>query len=267
LRIFRFKSTGQTLVHGPNGLLLTFDHGPLGMAPLFNHGHADALSLTLALGGIPLLIDPGTFRYNGVPEWRRYFKSTRAHNTVTVDGQDQAVQETGFIWSRPYTAWPKGIAQTDEGIMLMAGHDGYHRLKKPVMHTRVLLFLKPDWVLVRDTFEGRGVHDFELNYHLHPDAEASEAGGRVAVRRAGLEFFVAVLGQSRFNLVRGQEEPIHGWYSPAYGIKVPATVLSCTCRGRPADVSFTTAISIGAHRDLSHLEERMVYFEQKARCA
>ena len=65
-----------------------FDNGPLGMAPLYNHGHADALSVSLACQRRPILVDPGTFRYSGAPTWRRYFKSTRAHNTVSVDGDD-----------------------------------------------------------------------------------------------------------------------------------------------------------------------------------
>ena len=57
---------------------LTFDHGPLGMAPLYNHGHADALSVNVALDGEALLVDPGTFRYNDEPLFRKYFKGTRA---------------------------------------------------------------------------------------------------------------------------------------------------------------------------------------------
>ena len=68
-----------------------------GMPPLYNHGHADALSITLSVGGKETLVDPGTYRYNGEPEFRKYFKGTRAHNTVTIDGLDQAVQETGLF--------------------------------------------------------------------------------------------------------------------------------------------------------------------------
>ena len=65
-----FPESGYTVVRGPDELVLTFDHGPLGMPPLYNHGHADALSITLSLNGKPILVDPGTYRYNGVPEWR-----------------------------------------------------------------------------------------------------------------------------------------------------------------------------------------------------
>ena len=46
-----------------------------------------------------LLVDPGTYCYHGEPEWRSYFRSTRAHNTIEVDGVDQAVEAGPFMWS------------------------------------------------------------------------------------------------------------------------------------------------------------------------
>ena len=101
LRWRTFEKAGYTVVRTPHGVLLTFDHGPLGMPPLFNHGHADALSLTLFKNNRPILVDPGTYRYNQAPGARRYFKSTRAHNTISVDGQDQAVQESSFMLVYP----------------------------------------------------------------------------------------------------------------------------------------------------------------------
>ena len=98
---------------------------PLGMAPFYNHGHADALSITLSKNGKPFIVDPGTYRYNGVPRWRRYFKGTRAHNTVTIDDQDQAIQETSFIWSHPYEARLTAYQEENGDIFYHAVHDGY----------------------------------------------------------------------------------------------------------------------------------------------
>ncbi len=88
-----FPVSGYSTIRTGGGVTLCFDHGPLGMSPLFNHGHADALSITLAKDGVQILVDPGTYRYNGSPEWRRYFKGTSAHNTVCIDGEDQAVRK------------------------------------------------------------------------------------------------------------------------------------------------------------------------------
>ncbi|MBW7947494.1 MAG: heparinase II/III family protein, partial [Sphingomonadaceae bacterium] len=57
-----------------------------------NHNHADALGITLYTRGKSLLPDSGLFEYGSIkaPEpFPVYFRSTRAHNTVVVDGQDQ----------------------------------------------------------------------------------------------------------------------------------------------------------------------------------
>src|SRR5439155_316401 len=68
---------------------LTFDCGGMGLGS-GGHAHADALSLTVFSGGHELLIDAGTSVYNCAPEWRRFFRSTAAHNTVLVDNKSQS---------------------------------------------------------------------------------------------------------------------------------------------------------------------------------
>ena len=82
---------------GKDGSHLIFDYGGLGMLS-GGHGHADALSLVLFSRGKELLTDPGTFVYNCAPEWRNFFRSTKAHNTVVVDGKDQAKSAGTFKW-------------------------------------------------------------------------------------------------------------------------------------------------------------------------
>jgi hypothetical protein len=63
------------------------------------HGHADALAFELAIGGRPVLIDPGTYCYQGEPEWRaisaRPSRTTRWRSAAS----DQAVQAGPVPWS------------------------------------------------------------------------------------------------------------------------------------------------------------------------
>ncbi len=93
-----------------NAHQLLLDVGPLGCPFSSGHGHADLLSVQCATFGTARLVDPGTYCYTAEPEWRNYFRSTRAHNTVTVDGDDQAVQAGPFSWiGRPRARASNGL--------------------------------------------------------------------------------------------------------------------------------------------------------------
>jgi hypothetical protein len=225
-----FPVSGYTIIRGKGRTRLVFDHGPLGMAPLYNHGHADALSVLLYKDDVPILVDPGTFRYNGVPRGRRYFKGTRAHNTVTVDGLDQAVQETGFIWSSPYDVDRFEVREGPSRVEVRARHNGYARLRDHVWHTRVVKIEGTRYTIV-DTFEGTGVHDYELNFHLHPDAVAVPDGSVWVIRNSRVSCSMELRCGGGLMHARGQTDPMLGWYSPAYGLKRESPVLSCRKRG------------------------------------
>ena len=243
-----YSTSGYTIINC-NHTVMTLDHGPLGMAPLYNHGHADALSITLSVDNKKLLVDPGTYKYNGEPEFRKYFKGTRAHNTVTIDGLDQAVQETGFIWSLPYKTKLLKREEINGGFLLQADHDGYMRMKNPVRHLRSIATFDKQFFLVKDTFSGKGVHFFELNYHIHPDSEISlEDNGWWKINHQGTVIYMRLLGGNNFNVIKGQRKPIFGCYSPCYGIKRKSCVLSSTIRGTAKEISLTTAICIHSSR-------------------
>lgn len=76
------------------------DAGGVGYLSIAAHGHADALAFTLAVGDEALLVDPGTFSYHYDPAARMYFRGTRAHNTITIDGEDQSQSGGLFLWTR-----------------------------------------------------------------------------------------------------------------------------------------------------------------------
>lgn len=237
-----FEDAGYSLTRLDRGVVFTFDHGPLGMSPLFNHGHADALSITMRSGGEHILVDPGTYVYNGQPDWRRYFKGTASHNTVAIDGQDQARQLTSFVWAEPYQCELIAARETPSGLLLVAEHDGYQSLPEPVLHRRELL-LNEDVMLIRDSFKGGGEHSYELNFHFHPDCDLSNADDDWKVRRGGFEFLVRMCEPGeRLHRACGALHPLKGWYSSSYGCKQPSSVLSCEKNGSPTDVVFVTAL-------------------------
>ena len=75
------------------------DGGPHGFLSIAAHAHADALSLEVRHDGVDILADPGTYCYHGEPEWREWFRSTAAHNTVEIGGVSQAESGGPFLWN------------------------------------------------------------------------------------------------------------------------------------------------------------------------
>ena len=79
-----FADTGYAVLRTPR-LWLAFDCGQPSPPYLPAHAHADALSFQLWVDGSPVVVDPGTFTYEPGAQ-RDWFRGTRAHSTVAVDG-------------------------------------------------------------------------------------------------------------------------------------------------------------------------------------
>ena len=119
---------------------LLVDAGPLGYLSIAAHGHADALSFVLNIGDREILVDPGTYAYHTDPGWRRYFRSTLAHNTVGIDEQDQSLQAGNFMWTDHARARCIEFEAGNAMQRFVGEHYGYERLEDPVVHRREILF-------------------------------------------------------------------------------------------------------------------------------
>lgn len=220
----QFPQTGIYIFHGGESSRsqVVLDAGPLGGGS-GGHGHADALSLTLNLDGKPLLVDPGACSYVGPGSDRNSFRTTGIHNTVVVDSLSQAEPQTPFSWFR----WPEvkveAIAFTPEFEFIAAFHDGYSRAQPPVTHRRTLFAPHEGFWFVLDELMSDGPHDYALHWHLAPDAKVEQrAGDRWAVTMQGSELQLLTVADRWLPTVES------GWFSPAYGTKRTAPVVSFT---------------------------------------
>jgi hypothetical protein len=204
---------------------LLFDAGPQGMRAS-GHGHADSLSLVCSANGVDWCVDPGTYVYSSSRPWRDYFRSTAAHNTIVVDGQDQAVMVDWFKWRElPRVNRERSFSR---GILdyAVGAHTGYSRLKKPVIHRRRILFARPDYWIVSDELSGEGHHKFETFFHFGPgiDVERTDQGW-IAHKNKERFLLVPLSADLNCKVVKGEKSPIQGWYSADYGHREPASVL------------------------------------------
>jgi len=229
---------------------MVIDAGPQGMGRS-GHGHADALSVKLAFDGRRWLVDAGTCCYIGPGNDRNIFRGTRAHNTLAVDGVDQAEAAGPFAWnSIPNTQvelWNVGRTFT-----LFAGsHSGYERLPEPARHRRFVFHLNGNFWLVRDVAEGKGSHLLETSWHCAPDVEVSRRGNNFIATSpsdgpdASKRVALVPVGDARW-----KSELISEHVSTAYGAKASAPVVRYSARaGLPAEHAVVLIASVGGTKE------------------
>ncbi|MFP2905759.1 alginate lyase family protein [Pyxidicoccus sp. 3LFB2] len=209
---------------------LVFDMGPYRT----DHSHLDALNVVLYSAGRTLLTDSGMFTEEPGEE-EDYFRSTRAHNTVTVDGLDQ----------REGHARPGLSAQGGRWLY----QSGSHKLYEGVHHWRAVMLLEQDVVLVLDRLTSQDAHRFEQRWQFQPDLTVSPQGASASVTDATgkrvLQITQALPGGLSVSTVRGATHPYDGWYSEDYEVRKAATVLVYPREGTQAHYAtlFTSGLN------------------------
>ena len=247
-RPWRFADAGITLLRtaekGLPEIWCRCDGGPHGYLSIAAHAHADALSVEVRYGGVDVLADPGTYCYHGEPEWRSYFRSTIAHNTIELDGRSQSSDGGPFLWLRHANAFEIEVSDAGGTAEWIAEHDGYRSLVQSARHRRTVRLDRAERALdIIDQVDGG--HDVRVAFHLGPDVQAELAGARAVLRWPGTSApgaaRLTLPAALRWRLHRGETDPILGWYSGGLGRRVPAFTLVGSGRSIPGRV-FTTRL-------------------------
>ncbi len=254
------KKTSQTypvaFPHGGYGVMgnadihLLFNAGSLGYPSIAAHGHADALSVCVAINGDWWLVDPGTYAYHSQPEWRNYFRSTSAHNTVEIAGQNQSQIGGPFLWLNHANVFFLGSQIANNGLQETQGyHDGYKHMG--IIHKRKIFFdpIK-NKIEIIDIISGKGECALSLNYHFAADINITtkKFSNTWNISKPGTSWQMKFAGESdcQWEYFSGATSPISGWYSPALNKKKPAPTLNGKWKGAlPVELISTIDISSG----------------------
>lgn len=206
----------------PGEVLCIADAGALGYLSIAAHGHADALAFTLNVDGEPLVVDAGTYTYHFDAEAREYFRSTRAHNTVVVDGLSQSEAGGPFLWTKKAAVVVARWQVSANGATLEASHDGYRRLEDQVVHRRELDLEAGD-LTIRDSLDGQAFHQIEWRLHIAPQCVTQLNGNTCLVvgQRHGLELVL----DPRLDWSLHVGESSAGWYSASFNRREETTTL------------------------------------------
>ncbi len=182
------------------------------------HSHSDTLSVVAFLGDEEILIDPGTYTYIAEPHMREWFRGSAAHNTIRVDGLDQATPAGPFRWRDPPVCEAVSL---NEGICRYRG----------ITHRRTIA-LENHRLTIEDQLEGpAGEHLVEQFWH---------PGEAMNGFRIGKRSEISI--DPTFEIVQEQ-----GWRSRAFGEKSRSPYLRAHRRCTfPA--AFRTVINFQAER-------------------
>ncbi len=230
-----FLDAGLALLRTPRDgspeIWCRFDAGPHGFLSIAAHAHADAMSVEVRYDGVDVLADPGTYCYHGEPEWRSYFRSTLAHNTIEIDGTNQSVDGGPFMWTA-HAHSEMQVAQSQEGTVqvCMGEHDGYGRLDKGLSHARtVALDSNSRHLSIVDLVSTTSDHSLKIAFHLGPEVSVVLRGTVAELQwptaRGTAAADLHLPGQLHWSQHHGETQPVLGWYSPRFGEKVPSTTL------------------------------------------
>jgi glycosyltransferase involved in cell wall biosynthesis len=232
---------------------LLFDCGPHGTDNC-GHAHADALAIEVAAQGRSLLIDPGTFTYTGSKAWRDWFRSSAAHNTLTIDGKSSSTPAGPFSWSTMAKCEPLAWLNERRFTHVEGEHNGYEILPAPAIHNRSILFLKHDYWVMRDRVTSTGEHDLELRFHFPADATAElrfdkgSAQTRVKSEKSpGLQVF----SSSQTGRWSREEGPV----SHCYGSRAAAPVCVFSAHSKGSTELLTLLIPLASGKSEFEVQE------------
>jgi uncharacterized heparinase superfamily protein len=207
---------------------LVVDCGSIGPRHQPAHGHCDALSFELDLHNVPVVVDSGVHGYAGDP-FREYSRSTRAHNTVMIQGKEQSE-----VWGLFRVARMAEVRRVEGPTGRAAGErEGpvfhfrgacvpFHDRK--VVHVREIR-LESGVLRIVDEVEGGEGREVETFLHLHPRWAVELRGGQLRAWDGERELQIDTMGLDGVELLQGRMDPVQGWYLPAMGEAHPSFVL------------------------------------------
>ena len=174
-------------------------------------GHLDPLQLDVRFGGAPVVVDPGTFLYNGPPPWRNGLVSAAVHNGPISDDKEPGLRGPRFLWY----AWPSARVQSAE----WDGSIAHIRATRPGgIERRVVV--GADIVTVTDRVRA-GVRA-RVRWLLHPQAEPTQVETADAEIRTPNDLATP------------------GWYSPHYAERIGSRYIDAVRSGSGVHEIVTT---------------------------
>jgi hypothetical protein len=210
-----FEHAGIAVARSDRAFLLV-TNGRVGTNGFGNHKHNDLLSFEFHAGGIPLIVDPGSYVYTSDPDARNLFRGTAYHNTLQIDGVEQNDIRPDYLFRMFETSSIEHLTfeDTADRVDYRGAHSGYERLASPVTHERTLrLDKKVSALIVTDRLRGSGVHTLKWHFHIAPGIDVEKRSDRkITLATKHGRWSISSEGTMSASVS-------DAWYSPSYGVR------------------------------------------------
>lgn len=190
------------------------------------HKHCDDLSFILQENGIDLLIDSGKYGYQQ-DKYRKYFLSTRAHNTIEVDGKS-TTRSQKHAYGSAIVDQPKCI----NGVWVLKGRAN-HEINQYI-HERTIIYKPGLDLYVIDTVTNKKIglpRNISQWWHFETDAEVFINENKAIVSNTK-NTYMSITTESTdkkasYKFYRGYEskDQLVGWVSKSYLKYEPTSTL------------------------------------------
>src|SRR5262249_44043447 len=152
------------------------------------HGHCDSLSFEWWVRGRPVVVDTGTLSYERGAA-RAACRSTRAHNTLEIDGREQHEMWAAFRVARRAAVTARLVADGLEATLV----------RGPNPQLRIAPRFEGDEEVIRidDIVPAPGTHAITSRIHLHPDCEIEREGEHVRLKQGNARAEIRVPAAAR----------------------------------------------------------------------
>jgi uncharacterized heparinase superfamily protein len=216
LEVMNLDSSGYVVIASPN-IYLALDLAPIGPSYLPGHAHADTLSFELSLFSSRIFVNGGTSCY-GLSKQRSYERSTRGHNTVTINNESSSEVWSGFRVARRAKVYNTSITQSDKVISVTGVHDGYKRLPSDNTHSRVWNIFEKS-VHICDYISGE-YRSAVANFIIHPSLPIRKIEENI------WSIFIPSGNEIFFKVLKGSLSIKSSTYAPNFGLILEA---KCFC--------------------------------------
>ena len=173
---------------------------------------ADNLHLDIWVNGQNILRDSGTYLYNGNTEEVGYYNSTKAHNVVQIENEDQMRRGARFIWFDWTQAIHANVEETEVYWCFNGTIKAFNSLevkRKVTKHKHNLVWEIEDEILGKP--KGKLMHQ-----NWHPNF-SKELNVSISCKDAN--------GDSAYS------NETDGWYAPNYGESIKSPILTFSTKG------------------------------------